>query len=71
MELQVEAYYPSGAPPPNGWPLAVLSPGFLLNSSLYRSYAASLAAWGFAVALVDIMSDGLLDDTLSVVSNDK
>lgn len=70
VEVQIEAYIPAGAPPgPGGrWPLALLSPGFLLNSSFYRSYAASLASWGFAVGLTDLLSDGLLDDTLSVVS---
>jgi hypothetical protein len=67
VEIQIEAYIPSARPPPLGWPLALLSPGFLLNSSLYRSYAASLTSWGFVVALTDIISDGLVDDTLSAV----
>jgi hypothetical protein len=68
VEVQIEAYHPvEPSPAPSGWPLALLSPGFLLNSSLYRSYAASLASWGFVVGLVDLLSDGLLDDTLSTV----
>ncbi|GBF91972.1 chlorophyllase [Raphidocelis subcapitata] len=67
VELQVELYQPADAPPPGGWPLALLSPGFLLNSSFYRSYASALASWGFVVGLVDFVADGILDDTLSVV----
>jgi hypothetical protein len=61
--------HPSVPPPvrPAGFPVALLSPGFLLNSSLYRSYAAHLASWGWVVALCDLVSDALLDDTLSAV----
>jgi hypothetical protein len=70
VELQLEAYVPAGAPP-NGsggkWPLALLSPGFLLTSAMYRTTAVALARWGWAVVLVDVLADGLLDDTMSAV----
>ncbi|KAL6759054.1 Alpha/Beta hydrolase protein [Haematococcus lacustris] len=55
----------SGAPAPCS-PLVVLSPGFLLNASLYRSYAQDLASWGYAVALYDL--NELMDDTQTVAA---
>lgn len=65
---KVEAHFPTSAAPPGGWPLALISPGFLLNASLYRSYARSLASWGFVACLVDAASPTLLDDSQIVVS---
>ncbi len=47
-----------------GAPLAVISAGFLLNSALYRSYAARLASHGWAIALWDLSE--LQDDTITV-----
>jgi predicted alpha/beta hydrolase len=46
------ACLPAASPGPH--PLVVLSAGFLLNGSLYRSYAAHLASYGYAVALYDL-----------------
>lgn len=45
-------------------PLALVSAGFLLNSALYRSYAAALASHGWGVALWDLSE--LCDDTITV-----
>ncbi|KAI8462420.1 MAG: Alpha/Beta hydrolase protein [Monoraphidium minutum] len=62
VEVRLEAHYPGGGA---GWPLVLISPGFLLNASLYRSYAASLASWGCVACLVDVVSPTLLDDAQS------
>lgn len=48
-------------------PLVLFSAGFLLHSSLYRSYAADLASHGFVVArydLPEVVDDLVMVDTM-------
>jgi len=50
-------------------PLVVLSAGFLLDGSSYRSYAQDLASWGYVAVLYDISE--IMDDaqTVSAISS--
>ena len=47
-------------------PLVIVSAGFLLDGTLYRSYCQELATWGYAALLYDCSE--LLDDRQAVVA---
>jgi hypothetical protein len=42
------------APPPRGWPLVFLYPGFQLRAGFYDNYASRLASWGWVVVRYDL-----------------
>ncbi|GLI62043.1 hypothetical protein VaNZ11_004625, partial [Volvox africanus] len=66
LDCNVSVYLPQGAQQAGapGWPMLVLSAGFLLHSGMYGSYAADLASWGLAVVLYDVPE--LVDDVTMV-----
>lgn len=47
-------------------PLVIFSAGFLLDASLYRTYARQLASWGYVAVLYDLSE--LRDDRQTVVA---
>lgn len=67
--LRISVFYPRGGTriagigPP--YPLAILSPGFLVSSDSYQSYAERLASWGYVCILYDkreTVNDPVNDD---------
>jgi len=66
ITAQLQPTVPQGVPPGHKAPLIILSAGFLLSASMYRSYASDLAAWGYAVLLYD-MSE-VTDDVQAVTA---
>lgn len=51
VKAQLQVSVPQGA---SNCPLVIVSAGFLLDGSLYRSYVQELASWGYVAVLYDI-----------------
>ncbi|MCL4218317.1 MAG: alpha/beta hydrolase [Candidatus Hydrogenedentes bacterium] len=59
--LQVTVYYPDAPPPPEGWPLIVMSSGWNQARTSYDAFATQLTEWGYVVVIRFYPSLGYFD----------